>query len=231
MKIECGIVKRMFIIFILLVFLFPVFAMAKQERVAFSKCVDGDTIKVKKASKEYTVRFLAIDTPETVKRGADIEPFGTEASQYTCKKITNADEIVLEYDPKSEEKDKYGRLLAWVYVDNQLLQAKLIEQGYAQVAYLYDDYLYTNELQTLQKQAKQNKKGMWSLSEEERNGCVIDGKIEKKSSGLCKDTNTKEEKKAQEKQTTKKQSFWEKIGHFFDQFFLRSIKQIFYNLF
>lgn len=224
--------KKIFIVFIGLVLILPTFVMAKQETVTFAKCVDGDTIKVKKDSKEYSVRLLAVDTPETVKRGANIEPFGKEASQYTCKQITNAKEIVLEYDPNSQQQDKYGRLLAWVYVDHELLQAKLIEQGYAEVAYLYDNYLYTKQLQQLQKQAQEAKKGMWSLSEDEREGCVIDDRIESQSSGLCKDA--KESKKTDsnsKKQVKKEQSIWSKLGTFFTMVLSHSIKQIFSNLF
>lgn len=221
--------KKVSIIFISCCFLFPYQVFAKQEVVTFSKCVDGDTIKVKKEGKEYTVRFLAVDTPETVKKNADIEPYGKEASNYTCDRVTNAKKIVLEYDPKSSETDKYGRVLAWVYTDGDMLQEKLIEQGYAEVAYLYGNYLYTDELQELEREAKKNKKGMWSLTEEERNGCIIDDQIKEKSSGLCKDTSTKTEKK--EKQEKNEKNVWSMLADFFIEILFDSIKQAFNNLF
>ena len=68
----------------------------------------------------------------------------------------------MEYDPNSTKQDKYGRILAWVYVDDSLLQKELVKKGYAKVAYLYGDYKYTKSLQLLEKKAKSNKVGLWS---------------------------------------------------------------------
>lgn len=227
--------KKRFILVIILVLFLPTLVLAKEEKVTFSKCVDGDTIKIKKDNKEYTVRFLAIDTPETVKRNSDVEPYGKEASNYTCNRVKNAKKLILEYDKNSNETDKYGRLLAWVYTDGDLLQEKLVEQGYAEVAYLYGDYLYTDNLKTLQEQAKKNNKGMWSLSEDERDGCVIDGKIEKKSSGKCKNTSSSKKSssssKSKKKTTKKKTSIWDRIGNYFSDIFADAIEDFFINLF
>ena len=61
-----------------------------KEEVKLSKCVDGDTIKVIIDTKEYTVRMLAIDTPESVHPSKPIEYYGKEASEYTCNKVSNA---------------------------------------------------------------------------------------------------------------------------------------------
>ena len=128
-----------------MVMLFPFFVYAKEE-VTFSKCVDGDTIKVKVKNKEATVRMLAVDTPESVHPKKKVEYYGKEASDYTCNLITNAKKIELEYDSNSDKYDKYERLLAWVFVDDYLLQDKLVRNGYAEVAYLYDNYKYTDLL-------------------------------------------------------------------------------------
>ena len=150
---------------ILLFFLFiPItYADSNKVTVAFSKCVDGDTAKVILNEKEVTVRFLAIDTPETKHPQKGEEPFGKEASNYTCNKLKNAEKIELEYDGK-EKTDKYNRHLAWVFVDDSLLQKELIQKGYAEVAYLYDDYKYTKELQKEESLAKLEKKGKWNNS-------------------------------------------------------------------
>lgn len=134
--------------------------------VKFSGCVDGDTFKVLIDGEEYSIRMLAIDTPETVKTGDDIEDYGKEASDYTCDKLTNAKKIELEYDDNSDMKDKYDRILAWVYVDDNLLQEDLISLGYAKVAYIYGEYKYTENLYTLEDDAKSNKVGLWSNIEE-----------------------------------------------------------------
>ena len=71
---------------------------AESEKALFSKCVDGDTAYFLVNENEIKVRFLAIDTPESVSTNVSEQPFGKEASDYTCNKISNADEIVLEYE-------------------------------------------------------------------------------------------------------------------------------------
>ena len=143
-----------------MIMLFPFFVYAKEE-VTFSKCVDGDTIKVKVKNKEATVSMLAVDTPESVQPKKKVEYYGKEASDYTCNLITNAKKIELEYDSNSDKYDKYERLLAWVFVDDYLLQDKLVRNGYAEVAYLYDNYKYTDFLKDHEVLAKQEHIGIW----------------------------------------------------------------------
>lgn len=153
--------KKIIIIMISIFFIGINYVYAKEE-VKFSKCVDGDTLKVIIEDKEYTVRMLSIDTPESVKANTEVEYYGKESSEYTCKKLTNAKKIELEYDEKSDKFDKYDRLLAWVFVDNKLLQAELVELGYAKVAYLYDDYKYNDILKTKQELASIKNLGIWN---------------------------------------------------------------------
>ena len=130
--------------------------------VTLSKCVDGDTAKFITSDGEIkTTRFLAIDTPESVHPTKEVEEYGKEASNYTCKLLTNAKKITLEFDKNSDKEDKYGRLLAFVYADNKMVQEELLEKGYAKVAYLYDDYTYTSKLQKIEKEAKSKKVGIW----------------------------------------------------------------------
>ena len=149
---------------IILFFMCITFVSAKDNKfeVKFSECVDGDTAKFIYKDEEITARFLAIDTPETVHPTKGEEPFGKEASEYTCNKLKNADEIALEYDEDSDKKDKYDRYLVWVFVDGELLQKKLISKGYASVAYLYGDYKYTDILEKIEQTAEDNKLGIWS---------------------------------------------------------------------
>ena len=133
----------------------------EKEIVKLSKCVDGDTAKFYIKDKLETVRFLAIDTPEVKHPTKGEEPFGKGASNYTCQMLEHAEEIVLEYDNNSTKKDKYNRTLAWVFVDGKLLQRSLVEQGLAKVAYLYGDYRYTEQLQEVEKKAKEQQIGIW----------------------------------------------------------------------
>lgn len=138
------------------------------DEVKLSKCVDGDTIKVKIDDKEYTVRMLAIDTPESVHPKKKVEYYGKEASEYTCNIVSNAKKIELEYDSGSDKTDKYDRLLAWVIVDGELLQDKLVSLGYAKVAYLYGDYKYTSLLEEHQELASARNLGIWNQQEKDK---------------------------------------------------------------
>jgi len=149
--------------------------------VTLEKCVDGDTAKFKTSNGEIkTTRFLAIDTPESVHPTKEVEEYGKEASNYTCKLLTNAKKIVLEFDKNSDKEDKYGRLLAFVYADNKMVQEELIKVGYAKVAYLYADYTYTDKLQKLENDARNKKVGIWSgdisslMDEEEASADIND---------------------------------------------------------
>lgn len=152
---------KLLVLMLLILWLTPVFANETIE-VKFSKCVDGDTAKFILNDKEITARFLAIDTPETKHPTKGVEPFGKEASNYTCDKLTNAKQIVLEYDEGSDKTDKYDRHLVWVYYDDNFLQEELIRKGFAKVAYLYGDYKYTTDLQNTEVVAKSDKVGIWS---------------------------------------------------------------------
>ncbi len=131
-----------------------------KEKVEFHKCSDGDTAWFIINGEEKKVRFLAINTPET---GGDkgVEKYGKEASEYTCNALKNAKEIYLEYDGASDKEDKYGRILAFVYVDNVLLEKSLIEKGLAKVDFIYGDYEHVDELREVENVAKGKKIGIW----------------------------------------------------------------------
>lgn len=134
--------------------------------VQLSKCTDGDTAHVLLDDNDVTLRFLAIDTPETKKPGTPVEPFGKEASEYTCNALNTAEIITLEYDENSDKEDKYDRQLVWIFVDGELLQKKLVEQGLAKIAYVDEKYFrgvgkYVQELELAQHDAKEKNSGIW----------------------------------------------------------------------
>ena len=151
--------KYFVLILILLLFPFSTFALEK-ETVEFSSCVDGDTAKFKLNNEIIKIRFLAIDTPETKHPTKGEEPYGKEASDFTCNKIKNAKKIEIEYDENCDKKDRYDRVLAWVFVDDSLLQSEIVKNGLAEVAYLYGDYKYTSLLNDNEEYAKANKLGI-----------------------------------------------------------------------
>lgn len=129
--------------------------------VVFSAAVDGDTAKFVIDGETQTVRFLAIDTPETVHPTIGEEPFGKEASDLTKELLGNAANITLEYE--DDLTDNYGRVLAWIFVDDILLQEVLVEQGLAEVKYEKSTYKYVKDLYTSQEKAQNEKLGIWSL--------------------------------------------------------------------
>lgn len=129
--------------------------------VKFSEGVDGDTAKFDMNGEIIKVRFLAVDTPESVHPTKEVQAYGVEASNFTKEKLKNAKTIELEFDNNSDKTDKYGRYLAWIWVDGELLQDLLVKEGLAKVAYLYADYKYTNILQESEKIAKEDKIGIW----------------------------------------------------------------------
>ena len=142
--------------------------------VTYSESVDGDTAKFKLKEETIIVRFLGIDTPETVHPSLGEQPYGKEASNYTKEKLQNANKIEMEYDSNSLKTDKYGRHLAWIWVDDSLLQEELIREGLAQTYMLQDNYTYAWILQEKQEEAKEEKVGIWSEEVEKQENVIIE---------------------------------------------------------
>ncbi len=93
------------------------------------RLIDGDTIKVEIEGKHESVRLIGVDTPETVHPRKPVERFGKEASEFT-KTIAEGATVRLEPDPANADRDRYGRLLRYVYLeDGRLLNAEIIRQG------------------------------------------------------------------------------------------------------
>lgn len=158
--------KKIFLLICL--FSFYINIEAKSINVELDNCIDGDTAKFIYEDNIIKARFLAIDTPE-INSPNNIEPFGEEAAKYTCDRLMSANNIVLEFDEKADERDKYGRYLVWVFVDDSLLQSELVSKGYAKVTYLYNEYKYNKEIKEIEDIAKNNKKGIWSINLDNNN--------------------------------------------------------------
>lgn len=138
-------------------------------QVEFLEKVDGDTAKFGLNGENITVRFLGIDTPETVHPTKGEEPFGKEASDFSQENLQNAQKIELEYDKNADKTDKYERHLAWIWVDDVLLQAELVKNGLAKTYMLQDNYKYAGLLQENEEMAKGQKIKIWS-DESNENG-------------------------------------------------------------
>lgn len=153
--------KKIIIMFLSFLWIMPVYS-SEKETIFLKKCVDGDTAVFLINNEEKKVRFLAIDTPETVHPTKEVEAYGKNASEYTCNRLTTAKTIEIECDEGSTKLDKYGRTLGWIYVDNSLIQEELIKIGYARVKYIYGKYKYTDKLYELEEEAKNKKLGIWA---------------------------------------------------------------------
>lgn len=128
------------------------------------KVVDGDTIQVSetgKADDVETVRFIGINTPETVDPRKEVECFGHEASDKTKELLTDVN-VFLESDDTQDDRDKYGRLLRYVLLENKTnVNQYLIQEGYA-YEYTYKfAYKYQSDFKAAQKYAKENGRGLW----------------------------------------------------------------------
>lgn len=158
---------KKYIILLISIFFININFVYAKETVKYADCVDGDTLKVYLNGEEKTVRLLAVDTPESVKPDTEVAYYGKEASAYTCRKIKKAKKIELEYDDNSDKFDKFDRLLAWVFIDGKLLQTDLVANGYAKVAYLYNDYKYADILKEKQELASAKGIGIWNTAAKE----------------------------------------------------------------
>lgn len=137
----------------------PVVAPARiQAKV--TEVVDGDTFKVTINGKEETVRMLLIDTPETKHPDKPVQPFGPEASKFTKDLLTGK---TVELEKDISERDKYGRLLAYVYVNGQSVQEKLLEKGLARVAVYPPDVKNVDKYREIQSKAQKAGVGIWSI--------------------------------------------------------------------
>jgi len=120
------------------------------------RVVDGDTILL---ADNDRVRYIGINTPETKHPRKAVEWMGKEASDFN-KKLVEHKWVSLEFDV--EKRDKYGRLLAYVYIDNVFVNAELVKQGYAQVYTFPPNVKHTDLLLECQRQAREKRKGLWS---------------------------------------------------------------------
>jgi len=129
---------------------------------AVTKVIDGDTITISMNGAPETIRLIGIDTPETVDPRTTVQCFGVEASN-KAKELLTGKNVWIETDAITGQRDKYDRLLAYIYRDDGLfINQYLVEHGYA-YEYTYNTpYKYQVEFKTAQKSAEAAGRGLWA---------------------------------------------------------------------
>ncbi len=126
--------------------------------VVVRKVIDGDTIDVSGGER---VRLIGIDTPETNDPNRPAGCFGKEASRFTAAVLAPGTPVRLVGD--AEQRDRYGRLLAYVYRrdDGLFVNAELLRRGYAQLLTIPPNVAHTDEFAAIARDARAGSQGLW----------------------------------------------------------------------
>ncbi len=129
------------------------------------RVVDGDTIDVLIGGQQFRLRYIGIDTPETVDPRRPVECYGREASQRN-RQLVEGKSVGLERDVS--ETDKFGRLLRYVWLDPstgsgqaQMVNATLVAEGFATAATFPPDVKYADTFSALEAEARAAGRGLW----------------------------------------------------------------------
>jgi micrococcal nuclease len=125
------------------------------------RVVDGDTIDVQLGATRERVRYIGVDTPETKHPAKAVQCYGRQASEFNAQLIAG-EQVRLVRDV--EERDRYGRLLAYVYRvrDGLFVNAELTRRGYAQPLPIVPDVRHADRFANLARDARQQGRGLWS---------------------------------------------------------------------
>jgi micrococcal nuclease len=125
------------------------------------RVVDGDTIHVRLGGVEESLRYIGIDTPESVKPGTPVQCFAKRASAYN-ERLVDGERVRVVRD--AEARDRYGRLLAYVYRarDGLFVNAELVRRGYAQPLTIPPNVAHAGEFRRLAAAARRAGRGLWS---------------------------------------------------------------------
>ncbi len=126
--------------------------------VTITRVVDGDTVEASVNGKTEDVRYIGVDTPESVKPDAPVECYALAASHFN-EDLVEGETVRLEYD--AEERDVYGRLLAYVYLDDTFVNAELVERGYATTLTIPPNIRFAELFAELENDASEAGRGLW----------------------------------------------------------------------
>lgn len=143
------------------------------EKADVVRVVDGDTVVILLNGQEEKVRLIGVDTPEsknnekarrdsskTGESVSEIVNLGKEAAQYTKSILPKGTKVTVETDV--QPRDRYGRLLAYLYLENgEMVNSLIIQNGYAQVMTIPPNVKYEDLFRKLMKEARENNRGLW----------------------------------------------------------------------
>jgi micrococcal nuclease len=133
---------------------------AERVSATVTRVVDGDTaeMELEGQSDEEDVRFIGVDTPESVAPDQPVECFGPQASDFTADLI-EGERVLLKFG--AERRDQYGRLLAYVYVEETFVNAELVRRGYARTLEIAPNVDFADRFASLQQAAANSGRGLW----------------------------------------------------------------------
>ncbi len=123
-----------------------------------TRTVDGDTVYVEYHGREIDVRLIGVDTPETVDPSQPVGCYGPQASHFTQRMLTGQP-IRMEFDV--ERHDRYGRVLAYIWLRDRLFNERLVAQGYAVVSTYPPNVRYESRFEAAQAIAIRGDRGLW----------------------------------------------------------------------
>jgi micrococcal nuclease len=122
------------------------------------RTVDGDTIVVRLDGRERRVRYIGVNTPESVDPRRPVQCFGKEAAARNHELVAGKS---VRLDRDVSDVDQFGRLLRYVFVDDRFVNAELIREGYAQAAPHPPDVKYADLFRDLEREARAAGRGLW----------------------------------------------------------------------
>jgi micrococcal nuclease len=126
------------------------------------RAVDGDTIEARIGGQVEDVRYIGVDTPETVKPGTPVQCFGHRASDFN-ERLVEHQRVRLVFGV--ERRDVYDRLLAYVYIGHRLVNAELVRRGLARTLAIPPNTLHSALFERLELGAARAGRGLWSACE------------------------------------------------------------------
>ncbi|MDX6580941.1 MAG: micrococcal nuclease [Solirubrobacterales bacterium] len=123
-----------------------------------TRVVDGDTVEASIDGRTEDVRYIGVDTPESVKPDTPVQCYALPASHFN-ERLVEGKTVRLEYD--AERRDVYGRLLAYVYLGDRFVNAELVRRGFARTLTIPPNTRFADRFARLERDASDDERGLW----------------------------------------------------------------------